>query len=190
MRPDRHLRKEHPCPRCPSGLLGAGRIGKVHATAIATTPNAEVVAVADAFPDPANEGRVRARRGRPDDRRDHVGRRCRCGLHHHADRSACRPDRGRRRVPARRSSARSRSTSRSSACVECLAWRWRRPPGVPLMVGFNRRFDSRTSRPSAQADRRRPRSGRSRSLDHRLARPRPRPRSPYIERLGRPLSAT
>ena len=37
------------------GLLGAGRIGKVHASAIAATPGARLVAVADAFPDPANE---------------------------------------------------------------------------------------------------------------------------------------
>lgn len=32
------------------GLLGAGRIGKVHASAIAATPGADFVAVADAFP--------------------------------------------------------------------------------------------------------------------------------------------
>ncbi|HWK46258.1 MAG TPA: inositol 2-dehydrogenase [Stellaceae bacterium] len=32
------------------GLLGAGRIGKVHAGAIASTPGAKLVAVADAFP--------------------------------------------------------------------------------------------------------------------------------------------
>lgn len=37
------------------GLLGAGRIGKVHAAAIAATPGAQLVAVADAFPDPARE---------------------------------------------------------------------------------------------------------------------------------------
>lgn len=37
------------------GLLGAGRIGKVHAAAIADTPRARLVAVADAFPEPANE---------------------------------------------------------------------------------------------------------------------------------------
>src|SRR5215207_9071604 len=35
------------------GLLGAGRIGKVHANAIAATPGARLVAVADAFPEPA-----------------------------------------------------------------------------------------------------------------------------------------
>jgi myo-inositol 2-dehydrogenase/D-chiro-inositol 1-dehydrogenase len=35
------------------GLLGAGRIGKVHANAIAATPGAQLVAVADAFPAPA-----------------------------------------------------------------------------------------------------------------------------------------
>jgi myo-inositol 2-dehydrogenase/D-chiro-inositol 1-dehydrogenase len=35
------------------GLLGAGRIGKVHANAIAATPGARLVAVADAFPAPA-----------------------------------------------------------------------------------------------------------------------------------------
>lgn len=36
------------------GLLGAGRIGKVHAGAIASIPEARLVAVADAFPDAAN----------------------------------------------------------------------------------------------------------------------------------------
>ncbi|WP_181708623.1 inositol 2-dehydrogenase [Chthonobacter rhizosphaerae] len=35
------------------GLLGAGRIGKVHGGAIAATPGATLVAVADAFPDAA-----------------------------------------------------------------------------------------------------------------------------------------
>jgi myo-inositol 2-dehydrogenase/D-chiro-inositol 1-dehydrogenase len=35
------------------GLLGAGRIGKVHAAAIAAVPGASLVAVADAFPDAA-----------------------------------------------------------------------------------------------------------------------------------------
>ncbi|MEM9564982.1 MAG: Gfo/Idh/MocA family oxidoreductase, partial [Actinomycetota bacterium] len=37
------------------GLLGAGRIGKVHAEAIAATAATRLVAVADAFPEPANE---------------------------------------------------------------------------------------------------------------------------------------
>ncbi len=37
------------------GLLGAGRIGKVHADAIAATPGARLVAVADALPDAAAE---------------------------------------------------------------------------------------------------------------------------------------
>ena len=36
------------------GLLGAGRIGKVHAAAIATTPGARLVSVADALPDAAH----------------------------------------------------------------------------------------------------------------------------------------
>ena len=35
------------------GLLGAGRIGKVHAGAVAAVPGARLVAVADAFPDAA-----------------------------------------------------------------------------------------------------------------------------------------
>ena len=34
-------------------LLGAGRIGKVHARAIAANPDATLVAVADAFPEAA-----------------------------------------------------------------------------------------------------------------------------------------
>jgi len=36
-------------------LLGAGRIGKVHAAAIAATPRIHLTAVADAFAEPANE---------------------------------------------------------------------------------------------------------------------------------------
>lgn len=36
------------------GLLGAGRIGKVHAKAVSANPLAKLVAVADAFPDAAN----------------------------------------------------------------------------------------------------------------------------------------
>jgi myo-inositol 2-dehydrogenase / D-chiro-inositol 1-dehydrogenase len=35
------------------GLLGAGRIGKVHAAAVASVPGARLVAVADAFPEAA-----------------------------------------------------------------------------------------------------------------------------------------
>ncbi|HEV7256040.1 MAG TPA: inositol 2-dehydrogenase [Mesorhizobium sp.] len=37
------------------GLLGAGRIGKVHARAVASNPDARLVAVADAFDKPAQE---------------------------------------------------------------------------------------------------------------------------------------
>ena len=37
------------------GLLGAGRIGKVHGAAISETAGARLAAVADAFPEPANE---------------------------------------------------------------------------------------------------------------------------------------
>ncbi|MGE0502785.1 MAG: inositol 2-dehydrogenase [Rhizobiaceae bacterium] len=37
------------------GLLGAGRIGKVHAQAVASNPNARLVAIADAFEKPAKE---------------------------------------------------------------------------------------------------------------------------------------
>ena len=36
------------------GVLGAGRIGKVHAKAVSANPNAKLVAVADAFADAAN----------------------------------------------------------------------------------------------------------------------------------------
>ncbi len=37
------------------GLLGAGRIGKVHARAVASNPDAELIAVADALPQAADE---------------------------------------------------------------------------------------------------------------------------------------
>ena len=36
------------------GLLGAGRIGKVHAKAVTANPKAKLVAVADAMADAAN----------------------------------------------------------------------------------------------------------------------------------------
>ncbi len=42
-------------PQLSIGLLGAGRIGRVHAEAIGLTPTARLVAVADAFPEPAEE---------------------------------------------------------------------------------------------------------------------------------------
>ena len=37
------------------GLLGAGRIGKVHAKAVTANPKAQLEAVADAFPQAAND---------------------------------------------------------------------------------------------------------------------------------------
>jgi myo-inositol 2-dehydrogenase/D-chiro-inositol 1-dehydrogenase len=43
-----------PSPNLSIGLLGAGRIGKVHAAAIAATPGARLAAVADALPDAAS----------------------------------------------------------------------------------------------------------------------------------------
>jgi myo-inositol 2-dehydrogenase/D-chiro-inositol 1-dehydrogenase len=43
-----------PSPNLTIGLLGAGRIGKVHAAAIAATPGARLVAVADALPEAAS----------------------------------------------------------------------------------------------------------------------------------------
>ena len=56
------------------------------------------------------------------------------------------------RGPARRSSARSRSTSTRAAFAN--AWRWLRRAGATLMIGFNRRFD-----PSFSALARRLRAG-------------------------------
>jgi myo-inositol 2-dehydrogenase/D-chiro-inositol 1-dehydrogenase len=43
-----------PSPNLSIGLLGAGRIGKVHAAAIAATPGARLAAVADALPEAAS----------------------------------------------------------------------------------------------------------------------------------------
>ena len=43
-----------PSPKLTIGLLGAGRIGNVHAAAIAATPGARLVAVADALPESAS----------------------------------------------------------------------------------------------------------------------------------------
>ena len=111
------------------GLLGAGRIGKVHARAITGNPDARLVAVADAMAPAAEALAARVRRRGAHGRGDRGGRRHRRRGDLHADRHPRRPDRAFRRGPARRSSARSRSTSTSRASRPASRWSRRPAPG-------------------------------------------------------------
>ena len=74
------------------GLLGAGRIGKVHARAITGDPR-RLVAVADAMAPAARRSGGAVRRRSARDRRDRGGRRHRRGGDLHPDRHPRRPDR-------------------------------------------------------------------------------------------------
>ena len=121
------------------GLLGAGRIGKIHGGNIAPSPKAQLVAHRRRRPGGGEGARRGDRRGGAHRRRDHRGQGHRRGPDRHADRHPCRPDRAVRAGQARRSSARSRSTSTRSASRP--ASRSSTRPAVPLMIGFNRRFD-------------------------------------------------
>ncbi len=134
------------------GVIGVGRIGRMHAELLARRiPSATLAAVFDARAESAaavgaelgvpvtGVGRRAARRARRRRRRD---------LHEH--RHARRPDRRRRARPARRSSARSRSRSTSTTVDRALTAV--EAAGVPFQIGFNRRFDP------AHAVRRAPRS--------------------------------
>ena len=66
------------------GLLGAGRIGKVHARAIGANPDAKLVAVADAFETAAERHRRGLWLRGAHDRRDRGRRRYRRGGYLHA----------------------------------------------------------------------------------------------------------
>ena len=75
------------------GLLGAGRIGKVHARAIGSNPAAKLVAVADAFEKAATDlASPTAPRCAPSTQIEKADGHRR-GHHLHADRHACRSDR-------------------------------------------------------------------------------------------------
>ena len=121
------------------GLLGAGRIGKVHAGAVAATAGAKLVAVADAVPEAAEAIAKSCRRRGAHRRRDHGRQGHRRGPHLHADRHARRPDRAgrpRRQGDLLREADRPLASSASGAASRSCG---RDRP--PLMIGFNRRFD-------------------------------------------------
>ena len=154
------------------GLLGAGRIGKVHARAITGNPDARLVAVADAMA-PAAEA-LAGQYGAEvrDDRGDRGGRRRGRRGDLHADRHPCRPDRALR---ARRQGDLLREADRPR----------RRPgAGMPEGGGGDRRAaDGRLQPPlrpalprGAQGDRRRQRR-QGGDGQHHLARSRARRRS-------------
>ena len=118
-------------------VIGAGRIGSIHARNIAAHPGARLAGVADV--DAAAAARLAAgvwARARSAAGEAHARRR--------------RADRARRRRPTPttssapprpggRCSARSRSTSAADRVRACLAAV--RRAGMALMIGFNRRFD-------------------------------------------------
>ena len=107
------------------GLLGAGRIGKVHAAAIAATPRIHLTAVADTFAEPAAE--LAAAHGAEvrtideimaSDDIDAVFITTPTDVHADLIEQAA--------APARRSSARSRSISTCSASATASPWSPRR----------------------------------------------------------------
>ena len=100
---------------------------------------AKLVAVADAIAKAAARYRQPVWLRGPHDRADPRRLRHRRGGDLHAHRYPCRSDRAVLAAPARRSSAKSRSISTSSASR--TASRWSTPTRRTLMVGFNRRFD-------------------------------------------------
>ena len=121
-------------------LFGAGRIGGIHAGNIARQPGVRLkyVVDVDARPPPRRLPRSTARKSRDGDARvrRYGGRAVAIGssTDTHADliMRAAQP-------PARRSSARSRSISISSARGRCADAVRRR--GVTCMIGFQRRYD-------------------------------------------------
>ena len=167
------------------GVIGVGRIGRMHAELLARrVPGAAVTAVYDAHAGQRARGRRRARRDapRPVDEllaAPDVDAVAICTSHRHPR----RPDRRGRRRPARRSSARSpsRSTSPRSTARSPRSTR----AGVPFQIGFNRRFDP-AHRGGARRRGRRARSA-SRSSSRISSRDPAPPPIEYVARLGRHL---
>jgi myo-inositol 2-dehydrogenase / D-chiro-inositol 1-dehydrogenase len=130
-------------------LLGAGRIGRVHAQAIAATPGARLVAVADALPEAAQAlaaahgcavRSIAAIATSPD-----VDAVAICTpTDTHADLIAVFARAGK---PIFCEKPVDLSLARVRACLEVVT-----ATGTPLMIGFNRRFDPHFAALKAQID--------------------------------------
>ena len=162
------------------GMLGAGRIGQIHGNNIANSAGATAGRARRRGQGGRRPARRGDRRGGPRPEGDHRRRRHRRDPDRHADGYACRPDRGGRRRPARRYSAKSRSRSTSKRVEKCM--QGGRSVGrsaddrlqPPLRPEFRR---------AEEAHRRPARSARSRSCPIISRDPGPPPIS-YIERSG------
>ena len=121
------------------GLLGAGRIGKVHARAITGNPDARLVAVADADGGGRRGAGGAVRRRGAHDRGDRGGGGHRRGGDLHPDRHPRRPDRALRAQAGKAIFCEKPidlDVARVQACLKVVE-----ATGAKLMVGFNRRFD-------------------------------------------------
>ena len=131
------------------GLLGAGRIGKVHGAAIASTAGARLAAVADAFPEPAREladsygAQVRSiEEIMDDDSIDAVFITTPTDMHADLIEDAAR--RGKKIFCEKPIDL---DVSRVRQCLAVVA-----EHGATLMVGFNRRFDPNFKQVREQID--------------------------------------
>ena len=119
------------------GLLGAGRIGKIHGGNIAARRRRSW----SRWPMPTRRGqgprRGDGRRG-AERRRDHRRQRHRRGADRHADRHPCRPHREMRRAGKAVFCEKpvDLDSKRIDACLKVVE-----AAKSPLMIGFNRRFD-------------------------------------------------
>ena len=127
------------CERMRIGLIGAGRIGAMHARLLSSLDGVDELLITDTDTGSGGPGRSTGRRpGTPLGRGAH-GRR-RCHRHRGGDGRARRPGPGGHRPRASRPTARSRwrgpsrRPSRSRELVEAS--------GVPFQLGFQRRFDA------------------------------------------------
>ena len=141
-------------------LVGAGRIGKIHAENIVRSGRGSLAYVTDRIPQPQRSSprTWNARRRRAGQAADRRCRRCPdCKLHRHS----CRLDRtfrGRRQGGVLREAARSRHRTRRELPANC-------PPGwaLPLYMGFNRRYDPSFARLKRESHVRRDRKDRDRA---------------------------
>ncbi len=120
------------------GVLGAGRIGKVHVRTISASGKAKVAYIADAMAKAAEESGRRGRGEGCERRGHHQGQGRGRDPDRHADRHACRPDRAASNAGKAILCEKpvSLSVERIAACLKIVE-----KNKSNLMIGFNRRFD-------------------------------------------------
>ena len=131
------------------GLIGLGRIGAFHTETLLTLPAVDALVVTDAAPTWPRPSRPKRRRGRRQPPTARRRRRRRGGRRRH--RAHAELHARRRRTGHARRSARSRS---APSRRERPGRRADRAPGVPVQVGYQRRFDAGVRRGGAGGRRR------------------------------------